>query len=82
MRTRPLNPRQLCLQLAARTLPGDHARQRHAERSIVHWNRKLEAKSKKKIQHKISSKFKIKYAHKSFASTSALAAISRSHTAV
>jgi hypothetical protein len=57
MRTCPLHPRQLGLQLAARILPCDHHKgQRDAERRIGHWNKKLETKLKNKIQHKISSK--------------------------
>jgi hypothetical protein len=47
MRTCSLHSRQLCLQSEARKLPGDHYRQRDAERCIGNWNRKLEAKKTK-----------------------------------
>ena len=46
MRTCSLHSRQLCLQSAARTLPGDLEGQQYAERCVVHWTGKLQTKLK------------------------------------
>jgi hypothetical protein len=60
MRTGFLHPRQLCLQLAAGTLPRGRTRQRHAERCVGNWNRKWFAnvkRKKKMCNTKISNTF-------------------------
>ncbi len=62
MRTCLSHSRQLSQQSAARTLPRDHYRQRHAEGWIGHYNRKSEANFKNKTQYKISKNFKHKCA--------------------
>jgi hypothetical protein len=59
MRTGLVRSRQLCWQLAAGMLPGDHVEQQNGERSIGDWNRKLKQKLKKKhAKSAVNSKYK------------------------
>ena len=59
MRTGLARSRQLCWQLAAGMLRGDHVEQQNGERSIGDWNRKLKQKLKKKhAKSAVNSKYK------------------------